>query len=98
MPRTRQTSEAQIGKMMKIPKPVTISPYPKTKAKRGRPTKVKRVDFENATVTPVANGYVVQSVTAGDNIFVFEDLDKAFDFIRTSLKTTVEQEQVLESI
>ena len=97
MPRTRQSQSQAIAKVVnRISASQSISTTP-TK-RRGRPTKVKRVDFENATVTPVANGYVVQSVTAGENLFVFEDLDKAFDFIRTSLKTTAEQEQVLESI
>ena len=101
MPRTRQSASAQIAKAIakQAPQVITMTQAQAMgRTKRGRPTKVRKADFENAIITPVANGYIVQSVTAGENIFVFEDLDKAFDFIRVSLKTTAEQAQVLESI
>lgn len=68
----------------------------------GRPrkkvSKVKAKDFEDVTVTPVANGWVVTSSTTGKNMFVFEDMDKMFDFIRIGLKPTNEQAAVLQSI
>lgn len=74
-----------------------------TTVTRGRPrkrvaTKVKKVDFENAVITPVANGYTVQSKTSGDNIFVFNDIEEVFNFLRTSLKSTAEQTAVLNGI
>ena len=102
MPRTRQPQAVQIAKQLgKLASPQVITmtqTQAKGRTKRGRPTKVRKADFENVIITPVANGYIVQSVTAGENLFVFEDMDSAFDFIRVSLKTTAEQTEVLESI
>ena len=54
--------------------------------------------MDDATITPVANGYVVQSTTTGKNLYVFEDLDKAFEFVRSGLKPTAEQAEFLDKV
>jgi len=64
---------------------------------RGRPKKTDNLD--DATIAPVANGYIVRSTTTGSSkLFVFDDLDKAFDFIRTNLKPTDNQSEFLKKI
>jgi hypothetical protein len=68
------------------------------KMPRGRPRKTKSSEFENVTLTPVANGYTLKSTTTGAQLFVFADLDEAFKFIRAKLKPTVEQSDFLKEI
>lgn len=64
----------------------------------GRPRKLKKAALEDATVTPVANGYVVTSTTTGKNMYVFEEIDKAFEFVRSGLKPTTEQAEFLSKV
>jgi len=66
---------------------------------RGRPRKAKVPKALNdATITTVANGYIVRSNSTGTSQFVFEDIDKAFEFIRAGLKPTDEQTEFLKKV
>jgi hypothetical protein len=69
-----------------------------TPSKRRKVRKVKSSDMTDATITPVANGYTVQSTTTGSNVYVFETIDKAFDFIKGKMKPTAEQSEFLEKV
>jgi prefoldin subunit 5 len=69
-----------------------------TPKKHRRVRKVKSSDMTDATITPVANGYTVQSTTTGSNVYVFETIDKAFDFIKGKMKPTAEQSEFLEKV
>ena len=66
--------------------------------KAGRPKKLKAKAMDDATITPVANGWVVQSSTTGKNMYVFEDMDKMFEFVRNALKPTTEQSDFLNKV
>jgi len=92
MPRTRKP-RVILNYQYNISKPMI-----KKAKKAGRPRKVKAVELDNVSITPVANGYVVQSTTTGDNVYVFDELDKAFEFIRTKLKPTSEQAEFLSKV
>ena len=66
---------------------------------RGRPRKTKTPsELADATIAPVSNGYIVQSTSTGKSLYVFDDLDKVFDFVRTALKPTEDQERFLKKI
>jgi hypothetical protein len=94
MPRKRMPVVNQLASQ--LPQPMTINTGVK---KVGRPRKLKKPEnYEDVTITPVANGYVVTSTTTGKNMFVFEDLDKTFDFIRSALKPTAEQSEFLGKV
>ena len=68
-------------------------------AQRGRPRKSKAPkDLNDVTIVPVANGYIVKSSSTGNSQFVFDDLDKAFEFIRVGLKPTDQQSEFLKKV
>ena len=90
MPRTRQT----------IPKttPIIAQGWNGNKmVKRGRSPKAKK-DFNDVTIVPVLNGYIINSTTTGKEVYVFEDLEKVFEFIRVKLKPTAENAEFLKGI
>ena len=67
---------------------------------RGRPKKLKLPsELADVSIVPALNGYMVTSTTTGkQGVFVFEDLDKVFEFIKQSLKPTSEQAQFLDNV
>ena len=70
------------------------------KMPRGRPKKLKLPsELADVSIVPALNGYMITSTTTGkQGVFVFEDLDKAFEFIKKSLKPTGEQAQFLDNV
>lgn len=99
MPRTRQTpqlTKAQQSIIQAFDNMQSVQ-----QAKRGRPrkvTKAKKLELDDATIIPVANGYVVKSTSTGKELFVFEDLEKVNEFIRAKLKPTAEQSAFLDKV
>jgi len=69
---------------------------PNTKPKKRKV--VNPQDLGNITIVPVNNGYILQSTDVKGETFVFPDIDSAFTFMRSALKPTREQKEVLESI
>lgn len=98
MPRKRLTPQQVAAKMLPHIQGTKgqVMPAPK----RGRPSKksIKPHDLNDVTIAPVANGWVVTSTGTGKEMFVFEDMEKMFDFIRTSLKPTGEQSAFVNGI
>ena len=67
------------------------------KIKKPRKTRSDK-ELGDATIMPVTNGYIVQSSYAKGECFVFPDIDKAFDFIKTRLCPTGEQSEFLSKV
>jgi len=69
---------------------------------RGRPpltkTQVTSKSLSDITMMPAANGYVIKSTTTGKDLWVFPDIDAAFEFIRAFLEPTKEQIEFIAKI
>jgi|GEM_PF-5771218 len=63
------------------------------------PRKQKTIDnLGDVTLIPAANGYIVRSKSTGAAVYVFPDIDKAFDFIRAHLAPTGDQADFLKAV
>ena len=97
MPRTRQNAtNAQVKAILNAfaQGPATIG----AKRKVGRPRKKMVQEFADATIMPVANGYIVQTTSATGEVYVFPEIDQAFEFIKEKLKPTGEQGEFLAKV
>lgn len=100
MPRKVQPSVQKILKALQNAQNMGIPRMPAIPVRRGRPrkNKAKAVGLNDVKIIPVANGYIVTSTTTGSEMFVFEELDKVFEFVRVKMKPTGEQTDFLESV
>ena len=58
----------------------------------------KPTTLSDMSVKPVANGYTVTSTSVKGDIYVFDDIEKVFEFMRAKLDPTLTQKQVLDGI
>ena len=100
MPRTRLTKQQQLVNTLNAL--TQLQPQGTVKVatvKRGRPRKAKAVkEIDDASILPVANGYLITSTSTGKEMYVFEDIDKALEFIKAKLKPTTEQVNFLDNV